>query len=191
SVWARADRKRTAQVSASLDQADYRNVGLSSPVNLGTDWKQFKFKFTANRTVAAHTRLLFALGSAGGTVDLAGLSVRSGAEGGAAREAALQEGAVPLGRMVDGPAGRDWVACLMAVERGYLETMRDFVKRELGAKANVVCSQAGFGRIGGMYRERKSDFADVHGYWGHPRFPNKDWDMADWTIHNKAMTREV
>ena len=38
------------------------------------------------------------------------------------------------------PAGQDWVAFLIDTERAYVDTLRDYLKKELGARANVTCS---------------------------------------------------
>ncbi|HEY0075782.1 MAG TPA: hypothetical protein VGB77_16900, partial [Abditibacteriaceae bacterium] len=75
----------------------------------------------------------------------------------------------------------------MNVERDYSVMMRDFIQKELGSKAPVTCSQAWLGGLGGVLRESRMDWVDMHSYWQHPHFPNKQWDMNDWTIENKAM----
>ena len=52
-------------------------------------------------------------------------------------------------------------------------------------KVPVAYSQVLFGGMMGARREsRVSDFVDTHGYWQHPHFPNKSWDMKDWEIGN-------
>ena len=68
-------------------------------------------------------------------------------------------------------------------------TMRDYIKRDLGAKANVTGSQDSYGGMGGALRESVSDFADSHAYWEHPVFPGQAWDMKNWNIANTPMTR--
>src|SRR5262249_22665030 len=138
-----------------------------------------------------HARLGFALGAAAGTVELAGISLRPGAGDAGANVGSLENGTVPLGRPLKSPAGHDWVAFLIDTERAYVDTLRDSLKKELGARANVTCSQASYGGLGGALRERRSDFADMHAYWQHPVFPGRDWDMGNWRIRNTPMTRDA
>jgi hypothetical protein len=189
--WARADRKRGIGLSATLDQADYHNIGLGEAVTLTTAWQPFRLTFRAKRTVAKHGRLAFAVGSAAGTVDLAGVSLSAGTADTLPRTASLEDGTVPLGRPLRSPAGEDWVAFLIATEQNYADTLRAYLKKDLGVRANVTCSQASYGGLGGAVRERGSDFADMHAYWQHPQFPRRQWDMGDWRIRNTAMTREA
>lgn len=187
--WARADRKRAMSVNALLDQADWRNVGLRETAQLTLEWQPFRFRFTATRAVEKHVRFVFGVGTATGTVDVAGVSLRSGSEE-TLPAGCVEKGAVPLGRPTDTPAGRDWITFLLDVERRYQEGMQTFVKKELGARASVTCSQASYGGLGGLYRERLSDYADMHAYWQHPEFPNRPWDAGDWKIGNTAMVRD-
>jgi hypothetical protein len=190
--WARADQKRTLPVGANLDQDDYRNIGLAEPVQLTTEWKQFRLTFRPRRTVAGHARLGFALGAASGTVDLAGISIRAGGGDAPANIGSLENGTVPLGKAaLKSPAGHDWVAFLIDTERAYVDTMRDYLRKELKARANVTCSQASYGGLGGAMRERRSDFVDMHAYWQHPVFPGRDWDPGNWRIRNTPMTRDT
>lgn len=190
SFWARADRQRPVTVSAGLDQADWHQVGLNQKVNLGTEWRRFTLMFTASRTVKGHSRLSLILGDAPGTVDLADLALRQGIENPFPKDASLEGKTVPLGRPAANPAGQDWLAFLIETERHYLTTMRDYLKKDLGVRAAVVCSQASYGGLGGALRESLSDFTDMHSYWQHPQFPGRAWDPVDWRIGNTAMTRD-
>ncbi len=189
--WARSDRKRGLGVSVTLDQGDYHNLGLGDPVALTTQWKAYKFPFRAKQTVANHGRLVFELGTEAGTVDLAGMSIRAGSGDALADGASVEKGTVPLGQVFRSAAGRDWVTFLIDTEANYSRMMRDYVKKDLGARANVSCSQVSYGGLGGAFRERLSDYADMHGYWEHPRFPRRAWDPADWVIDNTPMTRHA
>lgn len=190
SFWARADRKRRLDVSAGLDVDDWHNVGLNSRQNLDTKWRKIDLVFTAARTRKDHGRLVFAIGSAEGIVELADLSLHRGAAALLPKDASLQTASVPLGRPSDSPAGRDWIAFLMYTERRFLQTMRSYIKDELHARANVACSQASYGGIGGALRESHADYIDMHNYWEHPHFPRRPWDAVDWRIGNTPMVRE-
>jgi hypothetical protein len=191
SFWARADRKRGLGCSTSLDQGDYRGVGLADGVMLTPEWQRFERTFTARRTVPKHTRLVFSLGVGGeGAVELAGVSLRPGAKDTLPKGATVEAGTMPQGRLHKSPAGQDWVAFLIDTERRYVDTMTEYVKKTLKSRANVVCSQVSWGGLGGAFRERRSDLADGHAYWQHPRFPRRHWDREGWFIHNTPMVRD-
>jgi hypothetical protein len=187
--WARADRKRALGVSVTLDQGDYRNLGLSDPVSLTTEWRPYRLQFRSAAAATNHGRLVFALGAESGWVDLAGVSVRPGTGETLPDGDLLAKGTIPLGKVFRSPAGEDWVAFLLDTERKYADTMRTYVKKDLGARANVTCSQVSYGGLGGALRERRSDYADMHGYWEHPHFPRRAWDPEDWRIANTPLTR--
>lgn len=188
--WVRADRKRPIHVGTSLDVDDWHAIGLSSTQNAEPKWRRVQLVFTAARTKKGHSRLVFACGDGEGTVELAGLSLRRGAEGALPKGASLEAESVPLGRPADSPAGHDWIAFLLDTERRYMETMTHFLKDELRVQANVAGSQASYGGLGGALRESRSDYTDMHNYWEHPHFPRRPWDAVDWRIGNTPMTRE-
>lgn len=76
--WARADRERTMAAAANIFGGDGHGIGLYvDGLRLDHMWKKFNLAFTATRTQAEQNRLTLVLGGAAGTVDLAGLSVRT------------------------------------------------------------------------------------------------------------------
>jgi hypothetical protein len=190
SFWARADRPRPLPVYAGVDSQDYHHVGLDDSVALTTEWRQYSVSFTANRTLKDHNRITFVLGDALGAIDLAGISLRPGVENAFPAGASVEAGTIPMQRPVATPAGQDWLTFLVETERGYMQTMRDFLKNDLKAHANIVGSQDSWGGLGGALRESLFDFADNHAYWQHPGFPHQPWDPKDWTIGNTALVRD-
>ena len=189
---AKADKARTMPLGASLDQADWHNVGLTANTALTTDWKPFHYVFTAHDTVPNHARLAFTLGGQTGTVWISDLQIHPGAEG-----AGLAPGQSLLTKTVDIPIispkaqHDDWVVFLADTERSYAEEMRLYLKRELHVNANVLCSQMGYGGLTSLTREADMDFADSHAYWQHPSFPHKAWDANDWNMPNTAMVSDL
>ena len=189
---AKADKARTMPLGASLDQADWHNVGLTANTALTTDWKSFHYVFTAHDTVPNHARLAFTLGGQTGTVWISDLQIHPGAEG-----AGLAPGQSLLTKTVDIPIispkaqHDDWVVFLADTERSYAEEMRLYLKRELHVNANVLCSQMGYGGLTSLTREADMDFADSHAYWQHPSFPHKAWDANDWNMPNTAMVSDL
>ena len=185
---AKADKDRPMPLGASLDQADWRNIGLTANAALTTDWKSFHYVFTAHDTVPNHARLAFTLGGQTGTVWISDLQVHPGAEG-----AGIPPGQSLLTKTVDIPTTSlkaphdDWIAFLADTERSYAEEMRLYLKNDLHVKANVLCSQISWGGLTGLTREANMDFADNHAYWQHPSFPHKAWDANDWNMPNTPM----
>ena len=189
SFWAKADKPRPLGVYASVDTGDYHHIGLGADVALGAEWKQYRYSFSANRAQKDHNRVVFVLGDALGTVDIAGVSLRPGTET-TLPDATIETGNFPSARVAFNPQGEDWAQFLMDTEQNFVAAMRDYLKNDLKVKANVCASQANFGGIGGAWRESKMDFVDAHAYWQHPNFPHKQWDMTDWNIPNTAMVRD-
>ena len=189
---AKADKPRPMPLGASLDQADWHNVGLTANAALTTDWKTFHYVFTARDTVPNHARLAFTLGGQTGTVWIGDLQIHPGAEG-----AGLAPGQSLLTNTVDIPTTSlkaphdDWIGFLADTERGYAEEMRLYLKNDLHVKANVLCSQISWGGLTGLNREADMDFADNHSYWQHPSFPHKAWDANDWNMPNTPMVSDL
>lgn len=73
---ARADRARPLGLNASLDMPDWHGVGLDQRVTLSPEWRKHVITFTATRIARNHVRVVFVLGDAPGTVELAGLSLK-------------------------------------------------------------------------------------------------------------------
>jgi hypothetical protein len=190
SFWARSSGKRNLGVNATLDQPDWHNVGLSERVVLDKDWHAFRFTFTANKTVKGHGRLGFMLGGDSNTVELAGVTVVAGGGNLIPAGAKVENGTIPPGKAQDTLAGRDWLAFLMDVEAAFNTTLRDYLRKDLGVRASIMCSQASYGGLAGAFRERQSDLVDMHSYWQHPVFPRRSWDPADWRIANTPMVKE-
>ncbi len=189
---AKADAPRPLPLGASLDQADWHNVGLTASVAPTTDWKTFSYVFTAHDTVSSHNRLAFTLGGQTGSVWISDLQIHPGAEG-----AGLPPGQSLATKTVDIPNAtlkiqhEDWITFLADTERSYAEEMRAYLKNDLHVHANVICSQVSWGGLTGLGREASMDFADNHAYWQHPSFPHKPWDPKDWTIPNTPMVTDL
>ncbi|WP_428936813.1 hypothetical protein [Fontivita pretiosa] len=173
------------RVGVSLDQADWRSVGLDRVVVASPQWQQHTFSFTATGTVPRHVRLLFAMGTSVGKVWLSDVRLRPGAEGaGLAPDQSPAAGNVPIPQAGTPQQHADWISFLSDLERSYADQMRAVLKDELKVRANVVVTQIDYGGTTGMHREVAMEFADAHAYWQHPRFGLRDWDPVDWTIEN-------
>ena len=189
---AKADKDRTMPVTVGLDEADWRNVGLAANADVTTDWKTFRFVFTAHDTIPNHNRIAFTLGNQAGDVSIYDLQIHPGAEGaGLAPGQSLSTGNIDIPVNALKAQHDDWIAFLADTERGYANEMRDYLKDTLHVHANVICSQISWGGLTGLGREAKSDFADNHAYWQHPSFPHKPWDSVDWNIQNTPMVTDL
>jgi hypothetical protein len=187
----RSDVPRSISVGVLLDEDPWRNVGLDTRVALKPQWQRYSFSFIARTTVPNHTRLSFVFGGEAGDVFLADVAVRPG--GGAVELApgeSLEGASISLPVIAETPEGRDYVTYVIQVERDFTWGMRDYIKRTLGAKAPVACTQASYGGLGGVWRESHMDWIDMHAYWQHPSFPHQDWDSEDYLIENTPMVRD-
>lgn len=65
---AKALADRSILVNAGIDQDDWHMVGLTETVELQKDWKDFKFEFKADQTVAGKNRIGFVMGTEKGKI---------------------------------------------------------------------------------------------------------------------------
>jgi hypothetical protein len=186
-----ADKERNLPVYTGLDQPDWHHTGLDATLKISPEPKTFRLVFTAVRTVPNHNRLSFILGDALGDVNLTDIRLQQGVVTELPPDASLSVGNIPLIPPAANPAGRDWVAFLMETEQKYNAEMVALLKKDLKVQANVMCSQGSYGGVGGLLRESRNDFVDMHAYWEHPEFPGRAWDMANWRIGNTPMTRRT
>lgn len=188
--WAKGDKGRNLPIYLGYDKEPWNRVGEGGRVALTTQWQKFTRVIAANNPLPDHNRLSFQIGEQLGDVWLADVSLRKGIVVELGDNQKLENGTIPLSIGGNTPQGRDAIDFLLGVEGDFATVMRDYIQKDLGAKSPVACSQAWLGGLGGVLRESRMDWVDMHGYWQHPRFPNKPWDANDWTIDNTAMVRE-
>lgn len=82
SFWAKANRSRTIKVVTLMDREDKHLVGLNNHITLTEDWRKYSLVFTATQTVTNASMISFQMGKELGAVDLAGVSMRTGAADG-------------------------------------------------------------------------------------------------------------
>lgn len=183
-------RPRSVGIAVSLDQPDWRNLGLNTTVRPPTTgWQTFRLTFEARNVVPGHARLAFALGSEAGGVLLSDVSLKAGAPGATlAPGQSPQAGNVPLARDPVGAHRADWLLFLAETERAYAREMRDFLKRDLQIRVPIVDSQVTWGGMAGVYREGTLfDYVDNHAYWDHPQTPVTGWDPVGARLNNTSM----
>lgn len=74
---------------------------------------------------------------------------------------------------------------MVDTEEAFFRDMVNFLKKDLGVRVPITGSQITY--LAPKVVADTCDYADVHAYWQHPRFPNAPWDPADWVIRNVAM----
>ena len=189
---ARADRTRQLQVSVSRDEAGWRTDkwrtrGLNSVLNIGTEWSEHRLVFNAHSVIDLPSRLSFLAGHALGEVWIENLKIESGsASAGFHADQSPWQGKARIPVDATPEQWRDWLRFLSDTEASYVSDLRACLRDELGVKAPIVCSQANYGGIAGLLRERSSDFIDSHCYWQHPDFggPTASWNSRYWALIN-------
>ena len=183
---------RTVTVGMRYDEPDWRSVGLSAPVQADGQWSEHVLTFKAREPRDGHNRLSFNCTNSLGDVWLAEVSLRPGGLRGLDPEQSLEDGTVafPVANDTD-RAREDWFSFAMELERKYTEGLYEYLKQDLGLKAPVIDTQASYGGLGGVLRESRLDYIDMHAYWQHPVFPGRSWDGSNWRIGNSPMTARL
>lgn len=192
SFWAKA--AAATPISATLTRtgpSDYSAVASSITATLGTGWQQYSATFQA-ATTEPSVRLAFnGFGNQLATVWLADVRFTEGGRiGGLADGVTLEAGNIPTvqhnatsGAATAGQT-RDWIACLLALETTYWDTMKLHVTSTLGYRGIV------WGTIisnGTPNTQAGLDAMDSHAYWQHPQFlEGRDWDPDLWTVDNSS-----
>ena len=156
-------------------------------VRLTDQWQTFTLVLMPGEDEKVGRLMFTPLGDRLGSVWLATVSLRPGGLLGLHEGEKL--GSIPMFRKADMcgrtvPAQRDWMRFMYDTEAAYWTGMRDFIKTDCGSKSIVVGTIVGCSTPNLM---AAMDAIDTHGYWQHPHFPRKQWDMNDWTVNNVSM----
>ncbi len=192
----RTNRPDTVSLNCTMAHDPWRHLGLTSSVDVGTDWRAYELYFTAQEDDAPDEE-----GRGGARITLSGLSkdglevaftrptlcvaAITGLPAGEALEAA--DVAWPR-RQLDGrspPVQRDVVRFLRDTEAAYWRGMCEYIHDELGAKMAVTGTAVGFTTA--FVAAETVDFVDAHAYWRHPSFPGRPWDPGNWIVRSDPM----
>lgn len=188
SLRARAEAPRIITVGVGINRAPWTRYG-SATLQLTPQWQKFQFIFRAGGDTPNANRITFGIGGASDTVYLSDVQIRPGALAEIGPDWSLQKANFDLpGTSVVAAQAQDWTDYLAAIEQSYVDTMTDYIKKDLGYKGLVTGSQASYGGWAGVARESRTDWIDMHAYWQHPNFPGKAWDSNNWNIPNTPMT---
>ncbi|HZL45513.1 MAG TPA: hypothetical protein VFC28_04740 [Opitutaceae bacterium] len=195
---ARADRARPIEVAVGRDEAGWRTdkwrtVGLRTTLALTPEWQPFRLVFTTHSIVDVASRLSVIAGHAPGEIWLKELHLESGsAIAGLRAGESPRHGSVPIPTDATPAQWNDYLSFLLDTEQSYVAEMRAYLRDTLHVRAPIVCTQANYGGIAGLVREKPSDYIDAHYYWQHPDFAgvNGAWDPANYTINNTPQLAE-
>lgn len=195
---ARADQRRPVEVTLSRDEPlwrtdKWRTRGLRSVLTLTPEWREFRLVFVTHSIIDVASRLSILAGHVPGEVWVRDLRLQSGsASAGLRPDQSPRQGNVPIPTDPTPAQWHDWLTFLVETEQDYVREMRAFLRDELKVRAPIVCTQANYGGIAGLIRERDSDFIDTHSYWQHPDWGNPAavWDTVNYTINNTPQLAE-
>lgn len=195
---ARAEQVRPIEVAVSRDEAGWRTDkwrtrGLRQILTLKPEWQEFRLVFTTHSIVDVGSRLSVLAGHVPGNVWIKELRLESGSATAGWREGqSLRSGSVPIPTDATPRQWNDYLTFLAELERRYVSELRDYLRNELKVRAPIVCTQANYGGIAGLVREKQSDFIDSHAYWQHPDWgnPTSVWDTTRYTIDNTSQIAE-
>jgi hypothetical protein len=190
--WVKADKSATTSVAVGQAHEPWQSIGLSTPLNVTTEWQPFQFLFRVSEN-DTNARVNFSdLARQTGSYWLAGISFRPGGTVGLRDEERIEEGTVPVffqarsgERTIE--ALRDWLRFLWETEDRYWQAMARYLKDDLKVKALVTGTIIGTSTPNLM---AKFDMADTHAYWQHPIFPGQPWDPENWFVPNLTMVNE-
>ncbi|MBL9143267.1 MAG: carbohydrate binding domain-containing protein [Verrucomicrobiaceae bacterium] len=184
---ARSAASATLDVHAQNSAAPWAQLGMQEKMQLKPEWQDFSFEFAPHSVLPdGKNRIVFSLLNAVTSVDITDVKLVSISTGYLKPEHSFTGNHIPIpNRNAKIEVRRDFFDFLMQLEIDHALAMKKFIHEELGAQQMISHSQVLFGGIVGARREfMVSDVVDTHGYWHHPHFPRKSWDMSDWEINN-------
>jgi len=177
-------------VIVSMNHPPWSTVGLAASPEIGPEWGEVTLFFAgAQDEPAAKLMITPPLGAS--RVSLAALSLRKADVIGLPPGESLDAGNVSMPLAPEDCVRRtrqvaaDFVDFLYEQDARYFDTMRDFLRNELGCKHPIKGTQVD--QYSSYFSQARCDYLDSHGYWQHPSFPHKPWDPKDWTIGNSPM----
>lgn len=186
---ARSATENVVNISSARAGGSYNQLGLQEDMALTKDWQSFVFRIAIPAgDLPEGVRLVFSLKNQMGEVEITDFSCREMSGGYLKEDETLEAGNIPFAAVgVPDKIRFDAMHFLSDVEVRFVETIQDFLKKELGCRAMVVNTQVSYGGPLGALRENQaSDFVDNHGYWHHPQWLARPWDSRYWKIGNTS-----
>jgi len=171
----------------------WHDIGLSGTIDLTSNPQDFSIPFTATQDNPA-AKLAFLLGYEQTSIQLTNISLSlvSGLPLVAQKHDTFFSFPRPLHKLrlfYNKTIIKDITSFYTDLTHDYFDQMLLTLRDKIGIKIPI----AGIG--GNIIQEntsamRNCDFNDLHTYWDHPRFPNKQWDKNNFTIHDKSMLQD-
>ena len=189
SYWARSDAPRKLPFRLCQVSAPFHTVASPPTSGLTPDWQHFEYVVTSSATEPEARVMIGDFGTALGTVEIAGMSLRPGGIDGLPAGEKLDDGSAHLLTLDlydrrTAAARADWLAFLWECDHDYWQGMYRFLKDELKVQAQVIGTAEQYVTPNLM---AETDCIDAHAYWQHPVWPNKRWDRNDWFVRNLSM----
>ena len=182
----RSDQQRRVGFNCMMAHDPWQRLGLSVQLDVGPDWRRYRYTFVADRD-DDNARITLT-GLKPGSYELAAISLRPGGIAGLAAGEQIEDDSVSVlrhGQMGTTAAARaDFADFLWDTERDYWWGMHRFLEDELGVQSLISGTQLSYSP---PHVQAGLDYIDAHSYWRHPRFPGRPWDRRNWTVDNVAM----
>ena len=191
-VKAKADKPTTITVGVRMNHDPWEGLGFDTSAKLTTDWQTLTFNLLPSAD-DSNARVTIGSFQSGIVYEIDSISLKPGGNLGLPEGCSLAVGNVPVIWKKDAgsftkPAVDDFCDFLFDIEAKYWDEMYRFLKDEIKVKQPVSGTQLEYGST---IAQAKMDYCDIHSYWNHPTFPNRQWDMKDWYLRNRALVNYV
>ncbi len=183
---ARASSPRSVTALASQADEPWKQFA-SKTVEVGTDWRDYTFALAVTSDDTNARVGITSLGLDPGWVEFSSFSLHTSAVDGSINR--TSDGLVPAFTRDEvglrtSAARDDWNRFLWSVEERYWSGMARFLREDLKCRSLIIGTQLGWSPFP---IQEQLDVVDSHAYWQHPHFPNRSWDMNDWTVQPRSM----
>lgn len=188
---AKANKNCSIRVAASQAHSPWENAGFNAELNLTKKYQDYEFIITPQVT-DENLRIVFtSLGLLEGTsISIKDLYLFKGGD-----ITVVQKGISE--KNVGFPAGEEYASLptdykklitdfIWQKELDYWTSMKDYLKENLSCKALLMGTVVGCST---PYIQNIFDIIDTHAYWNHPAFPGKDWDLSNYYVVNRTLTK--
>lgn len=189
-----AKASKNAEIYVSLMQAHdpWQGAGFDSHINLKNKWTDFEFQ-TEGVMTDDNLRLNFgSMGkSAGTTFTFKNISILEGGNLTYVTRSKNKPDFIALPHYNEfSTMPEEYKTLIMNflwdTEEAYWLTMIDHVRNTIKSDALIMGTAAGCSTA---YLQSNFDIIDSHAYWNHPYFPEKSWDISNYYVNNKDLTK--
>ncbi len=188
----KANPPRTVSVGLQQDHDPWQRLDEPVKIDLTNAWQEVNLSFSPNAGDDKARLIISEMANQTGKVWLSQPSMVNKAPEVLGDDEALEDGSIHAVTRKDYGAKtyacqRDWMAFLVRRETQYNQVMYGYLRDELNAKPMITGTQIGFAPY---TSQLVHDLIDTHGYFNHPHFPNRQWDMSDWYVENESIINQ-